>query len=342
MKTQLSQIVRFLSILWWAALAVGSRASAQTSPGLDLQLYAGLSITGEVGTVYSVQYATDVAQRNAWRPLAFLQVPTPNYLWIDPSTPATGRRYYRAVAEARTNLVFIPPGTFRMGSPTNEVDRYDDEGPQTAVTISQGFWMGKYLVTQREYLAVVGSNPSYFHGGAYGTDLNRPVEQVSWNDATNYCAKRTEQETGEGLIPEGSHYRLPTETEQEYACRALTSDRRFYYGDDLGYAHLKDYAWYGANNGGTTHPVGQKPPNGWGLYDIVGNVQEWCQDWYGPYAGGTVTDPQGPASGTTRVARGGGLADAPKLFRSALRNELMPDSKFSFVGFRVVLVSGQP
>ncbi len=173
MKTRFSKLVRSLSVLCLAALAVGPRASAQTPPVLNLQLYAGLTITGAVGTVYSVEYVTDLAQTNnpsAWRCLEFLQLPASPYLWADKSAPATGQRFYRAVVfAAPTNMVFIPPGTFRMGSPTNEVDRYDWEGPQTAVTISRGFWMGKYEVTQGEYLAVMGSNPSYFTG-----DTNRP------------------------------------------------------------------------------------------------------------------------------------------------------------------------
>ncbi|MEO8428072.1 MAG: SUMF1/EgtB/PvdO family nonheme iron enzyme, partial [Verrucomicrobiota bacterium] len=152
-----------------------AQPSITTPPGLDLQLYAGLSITGTVGTVYSIEYVTALSQTNDWRCLTFLQLPATNYLWFDPTAPATGQRFYRAVVDVRTNLVFIPPGTFRMGSPTNEVDRVAEEGPQTAVTISRGFWMGKYEVTQGEYLAVMGSNPSAFKG-----DTNRPVEMVSW------------------------------------------------------------------------------------------------------------------------------------------------------------------
>jgi hypothetical protein len=150
MKTNSSKHVPFLSLLCCAIWAVGPRASAQTPAGLDLQLYAGLTITGAVGTVYSVEYVTDLAQTNnasAWRCLEFVQLPASPYLWADKSAPATGKRFYRAVEfAAPTNLVFIPPGTSRMGSPTNEVDRYDWEGPQTAVTISRGFWMGKELL----------------------------------------------------------------------------------------------------------------------------------------------------------------------------------------------------
>src|SRR5439155_24212043 len=125
MKTQFSKLVRFLRALCLVVWAVTPRASAQTPPGLDIQLYAGLTITGAVDTVYSIQYVTDLAQTNAWRCLTFLQLPNTNYLWTDTSTPIPGRRFYRAVSNVRTNLAFIPSGTFRMGIPTNEFDRYD-------------------------------------------------------------------------------------------------------------------------------------------------------------------------------------------------------------------------
>jgi formylglycine-generating enzyme required for sulfatase activity len=204
--------------------------------------------------------------------------------------------------EPPMNMAFIPPGTFRMGSPTNEVGRQDNEGPQTAVTISRGFWMGKYEATQREYLAVMGSNPSYFTG-----DTNRPVEMVSWVDATNYCARLTQRERAAGRIPTNSVYRLPTEAQWEYACRAWTSTR-FSHGDDLGYTNLTNYAWYLDNSGDMTHPVGPKLPSPWGLYDMHGNVWEWCQDWWGDYPGWIAVDPQGPATGSCRVFRGGSWA----------------------------------
>jgi formylglycine-generating enzyme required for sulfatase activity len=323
---------------------VGPQASAQTSPGLDLQLYAGLSITGVVGTVYSVEYVTDLAQTNSWRCLEFLQPPASPYLWADKSAPALGKRFYRAVVfAAPTNLVFIPPGTFRMGSPTNELDRNvlnDDvqiaEGPQTAVTISHGFWMGKYEVTQGEYLAVMGSNPSGLQG-----DTNLPVETVSWYNATNYCSKLTQRERAAGRISTNSVYRLPTEAEWEYASRAWTSTR-FSYGDDLGYENLDQYAWYGVNSGSSTHPVGQKLPNSWGLYDMSGNVWEWCQDHPTPELGGIALDPQGPTTGAERVLRGGSSFGPGAGQRAAQRFHSAPDSSSGITGFRVVLAPGQP
>ena len=223
-----------------------------------------------------------------------------------------------------------------MGSPTNELDRCDGEGPQTAVTISRGYWMGKYEVTQGEYLEVMGSNPSRFTG-----DTNRPVETVTWYDATNYCGQLTQRERAAGRIATNSVYRLPTEAEWEYACRAWTSTR-FSYGDDPGYTNLTNYAWYDGNSGGTTHPVGQKLANPWGLYDLHGNVWEWCQDWYGEYPGGMAVDPQGPATGSDRVIRGGLWLLYARLCRSAHRTCYYPDSGLSLIGFRVVLAPGQP
>ena len=173
-----------------------------------------------------------------------------------------------------TNLVWIPSGGFNMSG--------------TLVYLSHGYWMGKYEVTQGEYLSVMSNNPSSFSG-----NLNLPVENVSWYDATNYCAKLNARELAAGRLPGGWVYRLPTEAEWEYACRAGTTNQ-FYYGDDPSYIRLSSYAWYTANSGNVTHVVGMKGPNRWGLYDMMGNVYEWCSDWIGSLPGGNVTDPQGP------------------------------------------------
>ena len=174
-----------------------------------------MSLTGEVGTVYSIQYATGLSSTNQWVDRTLLQAQSAGTVWPDPTAPSPAQRFYRAVsvaAPADTNLVFIQPGTFRMGSPTNEAERNSDE-VQHLVTISRGFWMEKYLVTQGDYLAVAGSNPSYFtSANGYRDDLTRPVETVSWFDATNYCALRTQQERAGGLIPTNYVYRLPTES----------------------------------------------------------------------------------------------------------------------------------
>jgi formylglycine-generating enzyme required for sulfatase activity len=168
---------------------------------------------------------------------------------------------------------------------------------------------------------------------------------VSWFDATNYCATLTQQQRAAGRIPTNCVYRLPTEAEWEYACRAWTSTR-FSYGDDPGYTNLTSYAWCFENSGFTTHPVGQKLPNPWGLYDMHGNVFEWCQDcWSDNLPGGIAVDPQGPASGSLGVARGGdwGFWLAGDWYcRSAFRNDFDPDIRGRGFGFRVVLAPGQP
>ena len=304
-----------------------------------------LSLTGAVGTVYSIQFATGLSSSNLWVDGTLLQAQDASNTWTDPSARTPGQRFYRAVsvpAPADTNLVFIQPGTFTMGSPTSEAERDVTYETQHTVTISRGFWMEKFLVTQGDYLSVVGSNPSYFtSANGYSDDLTRPVETVGWSDATNYCALLTAQELTGGRIPTNSVYRLPTEAEWEYACRAGTTTR-FYYGDDLAYTDLVNYAWYAGNNSNTTHPVGQKLPNAWGLYDMAGNVFEWCQDWYGPYPGGSVTDPQGPGSGSFRVNRGGCWSADAKDCRSALRSYFFTTDSNLILGFRVLLAPGQP
>jgi len=223
-------------------------------------------------------------------------------------------------------LVLIRPGKFIMGSPDSEKGRVVHEGPQHEVTISKPFYMGVTEVTQAQYQAIMGTNPSNFEGE------KNPVEKVSWNDATQFCKKLSERT--------GRTVRLPTEAEWEYACRA-GSKTRFCFGD--ADADLGDYAWSEANSGGTTHPVGQKEPNAWGLYDMHGNLCEWCADWYGDYPNGPVTDPQGPASGTYRVLRGGCWLTAPSVDRSALRVLDPPIKRTTIYGFRVVVsVPGSP
>jgi formylglycine-generating enzyme required for sulfatase activity len=228
-------------------------------------------------------------------------------------------------------LVWVEPGTFTMGSPATELGRFSGEGPQTVVTITKGFFMGRQEVTQGEYRAVMGNNPSRFTG-----DPNRPVEMVSWDQATNYCARLTERESAARRLPRGWVYRLPTEAEWEYACRAGKTTR-FSYGDDPDYAQLDDYAWYRSNSGRTTHAVGQKQPNEWGLCDMHGNVFEWCLNLYGAYRGESATDPKGPASGVSNVIRGGSCLSAGNLCRSAYRFGYTPRNRYNYLGFRVVL-----
>jgi formylglycine-generating enzyme required for sulfatase activity len=238
-------------------------------------------------------------------------------------------------------LVWIKPGTFTMGSPSTEKERYSCEGPQTQVTLSQGFWMSKYETTQEEYLAVMGSNPADFTG-----NMKRPEEQVSWDDATNYCAKLTDRERTSGRLPSGYAYRLPTEAEWEYACRAGTTTATAY-GDSLSstQANFNGSSPYNGNAEGPylgkTIMVGSYAPNAWGLYDMHGNVWEWCLDWAGTYPGGSETDPRGTTTGSIRVLRGGCWYDYGWYCRSAFRFGRKPDIRNGYVGFRPVLAPVQ-
>jgi formylglycine-generating enzyme required for sulfatase activity len=212
------------------------------------------------------------------------------------------------------HFVPIPTGTFMMG-----------EG-KTAhqVTLTQSFHLGQYEVTQEHYEKVMGKNPSKFKG------KQNPVEMVSWNDAVEFCRKLSElpDEKAAGIV-----YRLPTEAEWECACRAGTTTV-FGFGDSD--SQLDEYAWYAKNSGNTTHPVGGKKPNPWGLYDMHGNVLEWCQDWSGDYPSGAVTDPTGAVSGSDRVFRGGSWFYHSRLCRSAYRRSRSSSNRRSDLGFRVL------
>jgi len=217
--------------------------------------------------------------------------------------------------------VLMVPGKFTMGSAFGEKDRKSDEGPAHQVTISKPFYMGKYEVTQEQYERVMGRNPSSFKGP------KKPVQNVSWHDAAAFC-----QKVGQGAA---KLVRLPTEAEWEYACRAGTQTR-FLSGDDE--SQLSAFAWHDSNSDHTTHPVGWRKPNGWGLCDMHGNVWEWCLDWHGNYEKSAAHDPQGPVEGEYRVLRGGSCFDAPALCRSASRIRGNPVNRDYRIGFRVVVV----
>jgi len=218
-------------------------------------------------------------------------------------------------------LVRIRPGKFMMGSPDSEPGRGKDEGPQHEVTVSKPFYMGFTEVTQAQYEAVMGTNPSKFKGPT------NPVDTVSLTDASDFCRKLSEKC--------GRTVRLPTEAEWEYACRAGCKTAFFFGDTDTG---LADYAWFEKNNSaGTTHPVAQKKPNAWGLYDMLGNEREWCADWYGPYTAGAAVDPKGPASGDNGVLRGGGWFGGWQTCRAASRIKQHHANRTDGFGFRVVV-----
>ncbi len=234
------------------------------------------------------------------------------------------------------DLNLLEPGEYMRGSPTSERGREVDEGPRHKVTLSKNFYMGVYEVTQIQWRTLMGNNPSW-----YDDDINKPVELVTWEDCQNFVNVLNTQ-IGKGT------FRLPTEAEWEYACRAGTTTR-YGFGDGLECADtgkvfcslFDQYMWWRGNNTyeGTqtgTKPVGEKEPNPWGLYDMHGNVQEWCQDWFGPYTEEPKVNPSGPDEGTERVLRGGSWNADAVLSRSARRLSGEPDQRFVTVGFRIV------
>ena len=215
-------------------------------------------------------------------------------------------------------LVPIRSGEFTTGSPTSKAVRLGGETPRL-VKITKSFYLSAYEVTQEPYVQVTGKNPSKNKGA------NKPVERVNWHDAIEFCRKLSEQE--------GEEYRIPTEAEWEYACRAGTTTAYSFRNE---VSELGEYAWYDDNSKGTTHTVGRKLPNAWGLCDMHGNVWEWCQDWYGTRT--VVNDPTGPASGEYRVLRGGAFNLRPKLLQSANRAGCLrpPNYRVFTFGFRLV------
>ena len=219
-------------------------------------------------------------------------------------------------------FVWIPPGRFWMGSLEFDDLADDHEKPLHQVTISHGYWLGQYPVTQAQWHAVMGDDPSYFTGE------KRPVEHVSWDQAQAFATELNHRRPGQG-------YRLPTEAEWEYACRA-GSTTSYSFGDDEG--ALAAYGWHQGNADRQTHPVGELQPNAWGLYDMHGNVWEWCQDWMGPYPAGAEVDPAGPPEGDWRVLRGGSWLEGGREARSSSRFAVGRCSTLYIVGFRLVRV----
>ena len=227
----------------------------------------------------------------------------------------------------KLELVLIPAGEFLMGSPDSDKDVDADEHLQHRVRITKPFYLGKYLVTQEQWEAVMGDNPSHFKGP------KNPEEMVSWEDCQQFL-KRLNDKVG------GGKFQLPSEAQWEYACRA-GSETRYCFGDDS--SKLGEYAWYDANSGNKSRPVGGKKPNAWGLSDMHGNVWEWCQDWRkdGYYKQSPVDDPTGAATGSSRVYRGGCWIYPAWCCRSAYRGHGEPGLRCSGLGFRVSRVPAE-
>jgi formylglycine-generating enzyme required for sulfatase activity len=302
----------------------------------------------------------------------------------------------RIVPDLNLKLMPIPAGNFAMGSPASEVGRSNNEGPQTRVIISQPFWLGQTEVTQTQWRAVMGTdlaeqvqrmladNTLYGLGGkeqqtlrdyyrlqkdgssslAFNSAGDAPMYFVSWEESVAFCRRLTERERAAGRLPSGYEYRLPTEAEWEYACRAGTTNATYAGNLEIKGKYnvpvLDEIAWYGGNSsvgytgkgrdtsqwaekqypGGTAaqRAVATKKPNTWGLYDMLGNVWEWCGDYYRKLPGGEVRDPKGPNSGSYRAWRGGSYSYGPATdCRAAARTASLPSMRVSDVGFRVAL-----
>jgi formylglycine-generating enzyme required for sulfatase activity len=220
-----------------------------------------------------------------------------------------------------SNMVYVQGGTFMMGATSEQgSDAYSDEKPVHYVTLSN-YYIGKYEVTQAEWQAVMGSNPSYIKGSD-----NLPVENVSWNDCQTFISKLNAKT--------GLKFRLPTEAEWEYAARGGNKSKGYKYS---GSNNVDEVAWYTSNSGSTTHAAGTKQSNELGLYDMSGNVWEWCSDWYGSYNGSSQTNPTGANSGSCRVLRGGGWSINARYCRSSCRYDYGPDYGYSYFGLRLAL-----
>ena len=231
-------------------------------------------------------------------------------------------------------FVWIPPGKFVMGSPKEEEGRQKDE-THHKVTLTKGFYMGVYTVTQEQWQEVMGNNPGHFKG-----EKNLPVERVSWDNCQQFIKKLREKDK------DNKAYRLPTEAEWEYACRARTTTP-FHFGETIStdQANYNGNFVYGNGKKGVfrekkTTPVGTFPANPWGLHDMHGNVMQWCQDCYGDYPQNDVTDPQGPESGEHRVLRGGPWHAGPDDCRSARRTREVPRNGYYNYGLRVCFSAG--
>jgi len=230
--------------------------------------------------------------------------------------------------DVKLEMVLIPAGEFKMGSLDSDQQAYPDEKPQHRVRITKPFYLGKYLVTQEQWQAVMGGNPSQFKG------LRKPVDSVSWDDCQKFLDKLNAK-----FATRPGKFRLPSEAQWEYACRA-ESTTRHYFGDD--WSKFGEYGWYRENSRERTRPVGQKKPNAWGLYDMHGNVWEWCADWWderdGYYAHSPTDDPPGPATGWRRALRGGSWGDRTNYCRSASRIGQNPMGFYNGLGLRVCRV----
>ena len=307
----------------WLAVTLGVSAGIL----LGLLLFQSSPLMAGVGFVALLGGA--VALAGSGEPIAVLVRLTPT---SPPSPPVEPKLEPKPEPPPLVELVDIPAGVFAMGS-----DEYDSEKPIHEVRIS-AFRCMKFPVTRRLYQDMMGKDPGWPEGEAD----DRPVNQVSWYDAIDFCNRLSQREGLEPAYRRDSDnvswdtttdgYRLLTEAEWEYACRAGTQTR-YSFGDDEN--KLGEYAWHDKNSGGVPHPVGTRQPNPWGLYDMHGNIWEWCWDWYGSYPSESQFDPMGPPTGDGRVLRGGSfIVDGAVNLRSAIRDGIWPEIRNQGFGFR--------
>jgi uncharacterized protein (TIGR03437 family) len=304
----------------------GGTAVTLQSSSTAAQVPAGGSVTvpaGQTSATFTITtQAVSVAQ-NVTITASYAGASKTATLTVNPAQGGSQPGTVRVNPQDGLNYVWVPAGTYTMGCSAGDTECYDDEKPSHSVTISKAYWMGQTEVTVGAYKRfaqatgqTMPSGPSWDSGWRQD---NLPMVNVNWDDARSYC------------IWAGG--RLPSEAEWEYAARAGTQTK-YYFGNDT--ALLGDYAWYYSNSRSVAHPVGQKKPNAWGLYDMLGNVWEWCQDWYGSYPSQAVTDPQGPSSGAYRILRGGSWVSNSRDTRVSIRSSYLPGDWIFIFGFRCV------
>jgi formylglycine-generating enzyme required for sulfatase activity len=334
---------------------VGFQAVQPDTANPELELFGGVSVTREAGQAWAepgaaghdardgnltasvtVTGTVDMNTTGTYLLTYSVADAAGNTATANRTVTVVGNRSVDLNATVAMDMIWVPAGTFTMGSPTTEAGRQSDREDEHNVFLTQGFYLGKYEVTQAQYEAVIGTNPSEFNATGNG---NRPVEKVNWTEAVAFCTQLTTQEQAAGLLPAGWAYVLPTESQWEYACRAGTTTA-YSWGATIASSNA-NYNWDGGANDGNdfkqTRDVGQYAANPWGFFDMHGNVWEWTADWYqAAYpTGNPVVDPTGSASGSTRVKRGGSWTHDGLFLRSARRGSNSPSHRFNSIGFRV-------
>ena len=334
---------------------VGFQAVQPDTANPELELFGGAGVTREAGQAWaepgaaghdardgnltasiSVSGTVDMNTTGTYILTYSVADAAGNTATANRTVTVVGNRSVDLNATVSMDMLWVPAGTFTMGSPTMEAGREASKEQEHNVSLTKGFYLGKYEVTQAQYEAVTGTNPSDFNSTGNG---NRPVEKVTWTEAVAFCNLLTNQEQAAGRLPAGWAYVLPTESQWEYACRAETSTA-YSWGATIASSNA-NYNWDGGANDGSdfkqTRDVGQYTANPWGFFDMHGNVWEWTADKYqAAYpTGNPVVDPTGPASGSYRVIRGGSWYSGGPNLRSARRNYSPPGSRYDGIGFRV-------